>query len=65
MPTSTARRSQPCSVRPSRPQYGGQGTHRPGGVLRHASDPVGFFTERDNAVVWRGPMIHKLLQQFL
>ncbi len=26
---------------------------------------VGFFTERDNAVVWRGPMIHKLLQQFL
>ena len=26
---------------------------------------VGFFTERDNAVVWRGPMIHTLLQQFL
>jgi len=26
---------------------------------------VGFFTERDGAVVWRGPMIHKLLQQFL
>lgn len=26
---------------------------------------VGFFTERDNAVIWRGPMVHKLLQQFL
>lgn len=26
---------------------------------------VGFFVERDGAVVWRGPMIHKLLQQFL
>jgi ATP-binding protein involved in chromosome partitioning len=26
---------------------------------------VGFFTDRDNAVVWRGPMVHKLLQQFL
>lgn len=26
---------------------------------------VGFFVEADSAVVWRGPMIHKLLQQFL
>lgn len=26
---------------------------------------VGFFTERDGAVIWRGPMVHKLLQQFL
>lgn len=26
---------------------------------------IGFFTERDGAVVWRGPMIHKILQQFL
>ena len=26
---------------------------------------VGFFVERDGAVVWRGPMIHKLLQQFI
>lgn len=26
---------------------------------------VGFFTDRENAVVWRGPMVHKLLQQFL
>jgi ATP-binding protein involved in chromosome partitioning len=25
---------------------------------------VGFFVDRDGAVVWRGPMIHKLLQQF-
>lgn len=26
---------------------------------------VGFFTERDGAVVWRGPMVHKLLSQFV
>lgn len=26
---------------------------------------VGFFTEKKEAVVWRGPMVHRLLQQFL
>jgi ATP-binding protein involved in chromosome partitioning len=26
---------------------------------------VGFFIEREQAVIWRGPMVHKLLQQFL
>jgi ATP-binding protein involved in chromosome partitioning len=26
---------------------------------------VGFFVERGGAVIWRGPMVHKLLQQFL
>src|ERR1700748_10774 len=26
---------------------------------------VGFFVEQDAAVVWRGPMLHKALQQFL
>jgi ATP-binding protein involved in chromosome partitioning len=26
---------------------------------------IGFFVEKDKAVVWRGPMVHKLLQQFL
>jgi ATP-binding protein involved in chromosome partitioning len=26
---------------------------------------IGFFVEKDGAVVWRGPMVHKLLQQFL
>ncbi len=26
---------------------------------------VGFFVDRDGAVVWRGPMVHKLLQQFI
>jgi ATP-binding protein involved in chromosome partitioning len=26
---------------------------------------VGFFTEAKEAIVWRGPMVHKLLQQFL
>jgi ATP-binding protein involved in chromosome partitioning len=26
---------------------------------------VGFFVERGTAVIWRGPMVHKLLQQFI
>jgi ATP-binding protein involved in chromosome partitioning len=26
---------------------------------------VGFFVDRGSAVVWRGPMVHKLLQQFV
>jgi len=26
---------------------------------------IGFFIEEDQAVVWRGPMLHKALQQFL
>src|SRR5579864_1316126 len=26
---------------------------------------IGFFVEEDAAVVWRGPMLHKALQQFL
>lgn len=26
---------------------------------------VGFFVDRKEAVVWRGPMVHRLLQQFL
>jgi ATP-binding protein involved in chromosome partitioning len=26
---------------------------------------IGFFLEEDQAVVWRGPMLHKALQQFL
>ncbi len=26
---------------------------------------VGFFTDKNEAVVWRGPMVHRLLQQFL
>jgi ATP-binding protein involved in chromosome partitioning len=26
---------------------------------------VGFFTDANEAIVWRGPMVHRLLQQFL
>ena len=26
---------------------------------------VGFFVDKGDAVVWRGPMVHKLLQQFM
>ncbi len=26
---------------------------------------IGFFLEHNAAVVWRGPMLHKAIQQFL
>ena len=32
---------------------------------RSAVMSIGFFVEQDAAVVWRGPMLHKALQQFL
>jgi ATP-binding protein involved in chromosome partitioning len=34
----------------------------PGGVKVMS---IGFFVEEDAAVVWRGPMLHKAIQQFL
>jgi ATP-binding protein involved in chromosome partitioning len=34
----------------------------PGGIKVMS---IGFFLERDAAVVWRGPMLHKAIQQFL
>src|ERR1700749_2182226 len=37
-------------------------------ITAHDGIPVmsiGFFVEQDAAVVWRGPMLHKALQQFL
>jgi ATP-binding protein involved in chromosome partitioning len=34
----------------------------PGGVKVMS---IGFFLEQDAAVVWRGPMLHKAIQQFL
>ena len=27
--------------------------------------PMGFFADEDQAVIWRGPMLHKALEQFL
>ena len=26
---------------------------------------VGFFVDREQAIIWRGPVVHKLLEQFL
>ena len=34
----------------------------PGGIKVMS---IGFFLEKDAAVVWRGPMLHKAIQQFL
>ena len=35
---------------------------RPAGVKVMS---IGFFVEENAAVVWRGPMLHKAIQQFL
>jgi ATP-binding protein involved in chromosome partitioning len=45
----------------------GMGEHRLIPAVHHGIKivSVGFFVERGAAVIWRGPMIHKLLTQFV
>ncbi len=60
---------------PSIPQMLGTATEMAGGTAEKKIGPaiyhgmkvisVGFFVEKNDAVVWRGPMVHKLLQQFM
>jgi ATP-binding protein involved in chromosome partitioning len=60
---------------PSIPQMLGQPLQPPGTTPEQKIIPaihhglkvisIGFFTDRNEAVVWRGPMVHRLLQQFL
>jgi ATP-binding protein involved in chromosome partitioning len=60
---------------PSLPQMMGEPEVTAGGDANNKITPaihhgmrvisVGFFVERGGAVIWRGPMVHKLLQQFL
>jgi ATP-binding protein involved in chromosome partitioning len=60
---------------PSLPQMMGEPEATAGGDANNKITPaihhgmrvisVGFFVERGGAVIWRGPMVHKLLQQFL
>jgi len=60
----------------SQPRMLGVGAERPKVNAEHKLIPIaahdgitvmsiGFFVEQDAAVVWRGPMLHKALQQFL
>ncbi|HEY2318276.1 MAG TPA: Mrp/NBP35 family ATP-binding protein [Solirubrobacteraceae bacterium] len=60
----------------SQPRMLGVGAERPKVNAEHKLLPIqahdgisvmsiGFFVEQDAAVVWRGPMLHKALQQFL
>ena len=60
----------------SQPRMLGVGAERPKVNDEHKLVPItahegisvmsiGFFVEQDAAVVWRGPMLHKALQQFL
>jgi ATP-binding protein involved in chromosome partitioning len=60
---------------PSIPQMLGEPTQAVGGTAQKRIAPavhhgmktisVAFFIEKADAVVWRGPMVHKLLQQFV
>ena len=60
---------------PSVPQMLGESTQPAGGTPDKRISPavyhglpvmsVAFFIEKGDAVVWRGPMVHKLLTQFL
>ncbi len=60
---------------PSVPQMLGQATQAAGGTPEKRIAPaiyhglpvmsVAFFVDKGDAVVWRGPMVHKLLTQFL
>lgn len=60
---------------PSIPTMLGQPERPPGATqderitpaLHHGIEviSVGFFVDKEEAVVWRGPMVHRLLQQFL
>ena len=64
-PTSGATRSRACSASAGRPPVSPERKIVPleaGGVKVMS---IGFFVEEDAAVVWRGPMLHKALTQFL
>ncbi|MBI4512135.1 MAG: iron-sulfur cluster carrier protein ApbC [Deltaproteobacteria bacterium] len=60
---------------PSIPHMLGTPTQPPGATPEKRIAPAvyygmkvistGFFVEKNDAVVWRGPMVHKLLQQFM
>jgi ATP-binding protein involved in chromosome partitioning len=60
----------------SQPRMLGLGAQRPQVNEQHKLVPleayagisvmsIGFFVKQDEAIVWRGPMLHKALQQFL
>jgi ATP-binding protein involved in chromosome partitioning len=60
---------------PSLPTMLGPPAREPGGTVDKRISPaifhdlrvmsVAFFVDKGDAVVWRGPMVHKLLQQFV
>ena len=64
--TSTATRSRACSASTSKPEVNAERKiiplDSPSGVKVMS---IGFFVEENAAVVWRGPMLHKAIQQFL
>ena len=66
MPTSGATRSRACSdSAPSGPKVSAERKILPLEAQGLKVMSIGFFLDEDEAVVWRGPMLHKALTQFL
>ena len=65
-PTCSARRCRPCWA-PAQAPPSVTPDQKIIPALHHGLKviSVGFFADKDEAVVWRGPMVHRLLQQFL
>ena len=64
--TSTATRSRACSASTASPRStrSARSCRSPGPAGIKVMS-IGFFVEDNAAVVWRGPMLHKAIQQFL
>ena len=63
-PTSTATRSRACSAPTAIPSSSTRCCSRPRAYgVRCIS--IGYFVPEGQAVIWRGPMLHKALEQFL
>ena len=64
MPTSTGSRCRRCSAFPGEPVTG-EGGVSPLTAFGLSVMSMGFFVGDDQPVIWRGPMLHKALEQFL
>src|SRR6266581_9436697 len=62
MPTSGASRCRACSASTGNRPFSTTGSPEANGVTLIS---MGFFAREDQPVVWRGPMLHKALEQFL
>ena len=64
-PTSTASRSRACSAPTATPVVHRRDARAAGGHGACAASRWATSCQEDQAVIWRGPMLHKALEQFL